>query len=442
MSEEITRRDFLKYLGVGVGTAILGAAGGYFYRESLIPPPPLPPSKNLKIGCIYPITGKWGDYGTSCSIGAQLGAKIINEELDLEFVGASNEGIQSMRGAKIELFISDSEAKPEVAIAEMERLVTEVGCVAIAGAWASSHTFGIMPIAEREHIPVISAGTDSRLATSDFNYFHRSGVTGKIQTETIIKAIDHFTQTEGWDNNSIGIMVKDHAAALERTDVLKPLAADRDWDELYYVVVPMESPDASSEGVRMAEENPDICYEAITPDQAILLFQQWKSMNFTPKIFWAQNMGAEAVVQAIGEDTNYGINDVPWSPMMVTARPDITKVNDMFRQTRGWDLDLHAIREINTILAFAKAAEIAASDDPSGDEIHDALKQVDIPPEGNVSFYGTKFDENGNNIYARTLVTQTYEGKFEIIYPTEVATIKPVFPFPGWGVKVPPERVT
>jgi branched-chain amino acid transport system substrate-binding protein len=80
------------------------------------------------------------------------------------------------------------------------------------------------------------------------------------------------------------------------------------------------------------------------------------------------------------------------------------------------------------IHVFAQAVEKAASADRA--KITQVLATGEF--ESGVMPYGkTKFDAKGQNTSARTLNTQVQGGDIKVIYPTEYAQAKPIFPING-----------
>ncbi len=77
--------------------------------------------KVVKIGALLTLTGAMAATGQDMKDAVEYAAEIINAQ----------GGIKSMGGAKIQMVYGDSQAKPNVAVSETERLIEKEGIVAI-----------------------------------------------------------------------------------------------------------------------------------------------------------------------------------------------------------------------------------------------------------------------------------------------------------------------
>jgi branched-chain amino acid transport system substrate-binding protein len=94
----LTRRLILQ---AGAASAALGAPG------LLLAQP-----KPIKIGLIHPVSGGLAYSGSQGRLGCQMAIDAIN----------AAGGIKSMGGAKLEAALADSQSRPEIGVAEVERL--------------------------------------------------------------------------------------------------------------------------------------------------------------------------------------------------------------------------------------------------------------------------------------------------------------------------------
>jgi branched-chain amino acid transport system substrate-binding protein len=96
-------------------------------------------------------------------------------------------GIKSLGGAKIRLIFGDDEAKPDVAMAEAERLIKSEKVDALLGAYTSSCSFPVTQVAEANRIPIIvPASAKDEITERGFKYtFRLVGKASKIGSEQI-----------------------------------------------------------------------------------------------------------------------------------------------------------------------------------------------------------------------------------------------------------------
>jgi branched-chain amino acid transport system substrate-binding protein len=122
----VERRTFLKTAGAAA-TATLG-----------FPAVLRAQSPTVKLGAIHPVTGPLAEIGQACRLGAQMAADAVN----------TAGGVKSMGGARIELVLGDTQTKPDVAVAETQRVIS-AGAVAITGPFHSGHAMAMVPIARQ-----------------------------------------------------------------------------------------------------------------------------------------------------------------------------------------------------------------------------------------------------------------------------------------------------
>jgi len=132
--KKMNRRTFLKVAGAA-GTAAW--VGGF---PQVVRSQP----KEILVGQIHPLTGGLAQVGTAYKAGIELAIDEINEK----------GGIKSLGGTKLRLLSADSQGKPEVGVAEAERLIKE-GVVATFGCYQSAVAFAVTQIHEKYETPFL-----------------------------------------------------------------------------------------------------------------------------------------------------------------------------------------------------------------------------------------------------------------------------------------------
>ena len=99
-THQISRRKLLKASGASVVTASIGFPALLSAQ-----------SKSVKIGFIHPASGFLAYPGAQCRLGGQMAVEEIN----------AAGGISSI-GAKLEAVLGDSQGKPEIGSAEVEKM--------------------------------------------------------------------------------------------------------------------------------------------------------------------------------------------------------------------------------------------------------------------------------------------------------------------------------
>src|ERR1700752_2313728 len=115
---------------------------------------------------------------------------------------------------------------------------------------------------------------------------------------------------------------------------------------------------------------------------------------------------------------------------MAKKRPNIYKVNDMFKARAKRDLNDATSRELMGLLVLADAIDRAGSVD--GNKIRDALVATDIPGTRTIMpWKRVHFGADGQNPDADPVLVQYVGGdKFATIYPEAGAVGEPRRPVP------------
>lgn len=117
-------------------------------------------SEPIKIGVLASQTGGLESYGKQTLQGFELG---------LDY--ATN-GTREVAGRKIEVFIEDTETKPEVAVQKATKLLEENGVDFLVGSSSSGDTLAVLPLAEEyEKIMVVEPAVADTITGSEFNKY-------------------------------------------------------------------------------------------------------------------------------------------------------------------------------------------------------------------------------------------------------------------------------
>src|SRR5688572_13224129 len=131
----------------------------------------------VKIGVIQPLTGSVAYNGQAYVSGAKLAIEQRN-------------AAGGVLGRKIELVVEDGQCRPANSINAAEKLIQRDKVVALAGAFCSSATAAVMPVAEKYKIPLLT-GVSSKadLTEKGMQYFFRSAETDRLMSKTFSKIL-------------------------------------------------------------------------------------------------------------------------------------------------------------------------------------------------------------------------------------------------------------
>lgn len=342
----------------------------------------------ILVGCILPLSGTSAYDGESAMNGAKAAANYINE----------NGGIAG--GKKIELIFEDSATDPNTAASAAEKLISYDGVKVLVGAFNSSCTAAVQPVAESNKIPLITAiATSGTLTEKGYKYFFRAvGISnlyidafaGKIIDELGIKKIAYIYENGDWGLGSV--------------NTFKEYAELHGAETTTVQVVNKEDADLYTQLTAIKESKPDAVYAVSNLANAVRIAVQKQELGIECPIIGEGSWASGDFLKQAGAAAEgvYG---------MVEYLPDIkTEMNPLFTElygavTNGKAPDKYAACEFNAVLVVANGIDNAIDpDDPTS--IRDALKDTDIK----MLTGPIKFDENGQGYGFEVFLSQNEEG--------------------------------
>ncbi|MCK4825613.1 ABC transporter substrate-binding protein, partial [bacterium] len=128
----------------------------------------------IKIGAILPLTGSQGKYGENAKKGIDLAVKEEN----------SRNGVN---GKKIRIIYEDSQSSPRQAVAAARKLIAVDHVPVIIGEMASSLTIAIAPVAEQNHVVLISPSSSNPDITHAGEYIFRNCVSDVQEGSYVVR---------------------------------------------------------------------------------------------------------------------------------------------------------------------------------------------------------------------------------------------------------------
>ena len=191
--------------------------------------------------------------------------------------------------------------------------------------------------------------------------------------------------------------------------------------------------DVTSEVQRLIAAKPDAVFHASYDAEAILFARTYKQFNFSPRGVLAIGaaFGSSAFREALGPDANYFFVREHWSRDLSSRNPLVAQVGKMYRDRYGKDMDGTPARAFTAMMVLADAINRAGSTDPA--KIRDALASTRIAPDAMIMpWEGVQFDKTGQNVLTRGIFVQTLDGAPKMVWPSDQAATKLVWPRPAW----------
>jgi branched-chain amino acid transport system substrate-binding protein len=377
--------------------------------------------KEIKIGSIQPMTGILAVVGKTARQGNQLAADHIN----------AAGGIKSMGGAKLVLVPGDTQAKPEVARAETERLMRD-GVHVLVGAFNSSDIAAIIQAIAQSTKPVplmIDIGSADQLTQQGVKYVFRSFTTSSMLGRRGIEYLmDLFRTTGNPCKRAVFLHTSDLFGQVGREKTLewhKKLNAPFEIVEV--IAYPVTTQDLSTEVSKAKAANPDLILAITRPNDAILLIQEMYKQRVDVKaVMGPGNPGfyQPTFARALGKLAEYTMANAPW----VNPKSALTqKVAADYERRFGDQLTTESAWAYQGVMVIADILERAGATDP--DKFVETARKTNIK-DHIVSGGPIQFDEHGDNAGASSAMVQIREGRARVVIPKEFAELQAVYPIP------------
>ena len=399
----------------------------------------------IKVGLVYSLTGPLAPGGgTYCYRGSVLAIDLINDR----------GGVLGKH--KIVPIVADAQSSPDIAVREIERLISVENCSIIIGSFSSGIAVpAAVNCEKRKTIWWNSAAvSDGVLKGKHFRYVFRPGPFASDFGRSAIRYLQHNYKKFGFkDLSEIRI------ASLTEDGPYGSLVREGNREECKKLGIPIvfddsyshTAKDLSAVILKMKASRPEvICNAGYAPD--IVLFQkQSRELGVRAKAIIGQGTlynDNPAMVKSLGKEAANLLHNVDICPLQLIDRKILTpenrelqdefmkralsKFNDpapmghyTYTYSSTWFL-------FNNILPLA----IRKFGGATSEAVRQACMEIDIPNGQTMMWYGLKFEPPeseyaGQNMRAFPVVTQWIDGKQHIVFPESLRTVDPVFPLPS-----------
>jgi branched-chain amino acid transport system substrate-binding protein len=381
------------------------------------------------IGVIYPLSGASAQIGVDAQKAYETAADIINKNYDFDLPLARGEGLPGLGGAKVRLVFADHQADPQKGRAEAERLITQEKVCAIIGTYQSAVAVTVSQICERYQIPFLSADNSSpSLHRRGLKFYFRAAPHDEMFSKAMF---DFFDAMKAKDQKieTLSLFHEDTIFGTDSGNAQLKLAGERGYKVVADIKYRANSPSLSAEVQQLKAANADVLMPSSYTTDGILLIKTMGELGYKANAIVAQDAGfsEKALYDAVGDKIPGVISRGSFSLDLAAKRPMVGKINDMFKEKSGKDLNDFSSRQFMGLIVMAEAINRAKSTD--GDKIREALVATDMPGEVTIMpWKRVKFDEMGQNNDADPVLLQYTGGKFVTIFPPQAAVAEAIWP--------------
>jgi len=393
--------------------------------------------QEIRIGVIYPLTGAAASTGNEIKNALELAADIVNNGAKtvpgLPF--ASGGGLPGLKGAKIKLVFADHQSNPQVGATEAERLITQEKVVALMGSYNSNVTQTASQVAERYKVPFLNAESSAAgLTQRNFKWFFRTTAHDDLFVHNFYVFYKELAAKKGIKVKNVALFNENTQWGNETTKLENKLSAENGINVAKAISYPAKSTQLTSEVQLLKAANPEVVMQSSYLGDAIMSMKTYKELGFSPDMILANNAGFTDTefIRTLGKDAEYVITREVWSLDLAKNNPLIKQVNELYNARYKANLTGNTSRAFTGLLTLADAINRAASTEPEA--IRKALTETDIPGSKLIMpWKGIKFDAQGQNMYGAGILVQIIDGKYNTVWPFDLATRDVVWPMPKWN---------
>ena len=366
----------------------------------------------IKIGVLLPLTGRNAAIGQIQKNAVLIAAAEINAR-------------GRIKDRKIEPMLADTKGTPDGGRAAIQMLIQTGNVRVIGGGFSSSATWATGAVAQQRRIPfVVTSALADKITEQGWEYvFRLNQPLGEH-----LEALATFIPTMAADIKSVAIL---HATSLRNAAAARrffKISASLSLELVIRERFESSADNLSATLARVQAKNPDLIY-AITDDasSAALLVRQSRALKLNPKLFVGEGNGfdhSDFILQA-GKASNHIVNTALWTPLL--PHPGAAAFNQKFIDRYKTPPGRYGAEAYVGMMVIAGALKRARQLTPA--IIRDALSRTDMMTVlGPIKFVA--YDKKSQQNKLPTYLVQRINAKQEIIWPTEFATHKPIYPLP------------
>lgn len=364
-------------------------------------PAPAKDTSPIKIGVLEPLSGAVAAAGQSVVAGAKLAVEFVNSQ------GGIN-------GRRIELLIEDHKNDPAEAVNAATKLITRDKVPVLMGAWGSSVTLAVMPLLERNSVPmVVETSSASKITDGSNAWVFRIAATSDQEAD----GMQPFLQKLGVKKAAIIAVNNDWGrsgnAAYSRVlqamgaQVVSTQFVQGDATDFYPQLTNIKS-----SGADWIIINSDV-------GQIALVVKQIKELGLPQKVLSAGGSNfSDGLIQLAGVKAAEGVysaqHSVAWDPDH-SSNPQVARMflDGWKKSGQPWIGIKEGVRGFDGIITTAEALKKAAAIEPKA--IQAALKDVTV----NCVATQVKFDAKGQSPTVMYL-TQVVDGKTKLVQLSDI----------------------
>ena len=397
----------------------------------------------IKLGIIVPLTGESAYPGQMGMEGASWCAEVWNER----------GGIQSLNGAKIEVYVADSTGSVDTAISEFERLVNNEGIDILSGPYNSAVATALAPLCEKYEIPFVTFGSSGNAYLLDPNYTFcfRAGDNNTTNTECLLGFTHELEERKGEKFQKIAYVFENIEWGVDQSSTDQRLFENDGYETVLYESFEPDATDFSGLITKLKNSGADLIIPVIADfNPAVLFSRALSEYECTIPVIHAGGVTClPEFIEALGDEAEYLFSIDTWNVSFLTGgSQEALDIVNGYEKKYG-----HPMAEQSGVAWMAATclfAGIEKAGSIEGTAVRDAIQELDLkkgdwemllmPYEGikfssaDEPLYYDSVPEEGlihQNVYTFSMISQCLDGKWQSVYPDSAIANNPiVYPVP------------
>jgi branched-chain amino acid transport system substrate-binding protein len=329
---------------------------------------------------------------------------------------------------KIDTKYYDDESNAQKSATLADKLINEDKINFLLGPYGTSATLQVSTVAEKNKIPMVEGnGTAESIFSQGYEY---SFLVGSPARSYLLGVID-MALVQNPAPTTVAILSADDPFSVEVANATQSYAQSKNLQVVYFQKYPANSTDLRAPLTEAKGKTPDIVINSGHFAESVAIMQQAKELGFNAKAF-AFSVGPSLpdFQTTLKADSNFVFGGAQWTSDLKYQGTDLFQTpanyNALYVAQFGHNPAYQSASATASGLAFVQAIQTAGTLDPKA--VRDAIARLDF-----ISFYGQiKFDDRGVNIYKPMVIEQWQNGALATVWPSEVASAKPLWPAPDW----------
>lgn len=339
-------------------------------------------ASDIKIGFIGPLSGDTANLGENMRVAVELARDEINADGGVD-------------GRKVNVVFEDGKCEGKDAANAGTKLLTVDKVVAIVGGVCSSETLAVATLAEKEHVPLVSAASTNPKITTAGEYTYRFVPSDSFQGTF---TAEHFVNTLKKKKVAIMFCKSDYCVGIK--DAFKKKFKELGGEIVAEEGFERDARDLRSQITKVKATNPELVYFVSYTEGTIVGLKQMKELGVKVLVF-----GADAWDDPkIGEELKGKANGAQYS---LPANQSLPKdfVENMNSRTGGKELVVYAPRAYDILKSLAEIMKQKGAGPENIKEGLDELKEW----KGIADVYS--LDTNGDVLSAKYIIKEFKDGK-------------------------------